>query len=425
MGMQPAELERFEACEHEDLADNVKLHFYGRGCHPDSTNANVRPLNFIKVKLHGHNTRSGFPLTFGQISALAGDFYGIPGQPITLVGEIELGEITDARKERAIAAFNTLGEWKVEDFKKIKNTLLKNLEFINGERATIEKDGKKKSTDTYGIIAYDGFEDAIYDDYKANSNKHLFGYSISDPKHALHLKALLENNYDHFQPYAKVTYEVFHALALEEARKAREGHLTPNDKNEILESAYALEAFGCHFLGDSFASGHMRTPRRELPKSTFGETNGNILVNMMHNEDNEHGLRVTSKKAQREGVAYWNAYGDAMLHHTKSSKNFKFAQRAVQLGVDEVFRASQRGETEMRISDSEVFDFIPYIDPNEKNNTPMFQIINKKVCRRKELQDLQCKQRPIDNWSPVGTLSRLSWYKPQNGVIQKETKTDK
>ena len=426
MGMQPDEQERFEAAEHQDLADNVKLKFYGRGRNPVLLNANEKQLNFIKIKRHDHNTRSahGLSLTFGKISALAGDFYGVPDQPITLAEETELGQISDARKQRARAAFNTIGEWEEKYFTKFKKELITNLKFIKQERRYIEKDGCKKSTDVYGVIAYHGFEDGIKEAYDKNANTQMVYFGATNPKHAAHLEKLLENNYDHFQPYAKVVYEVFHALALEEANKIREALLTPDEKNQILENAYALEAFGCHFLAETFASGRMRTPRRQLPQSTLFEKQGHYLSKKMHDEDNENGLIVTSKAAQNEGHTSWIAYGDKMLHHTKDSTNFKFAQRAVQLGVDEVFQASQKGAPEIRISESKVFDFIPYIDPKDKNNTPMFQVRSQdgKVCRRRNLKDLQCGHPPIDNWNTVCTGVRIDQGKQKKGTTQPSDK---
>ena len=461
MGMHPLEQERYDACEHEDIADNVKLQFYGRGRYPELHNANKKNLNFIRIKSHRHNTRSErlrsteeISLTFGKISALAGDFYGVPEQPITLEEETELYNITYDRKQRAIAAFNTIGEWKAEHIGKIKTTLMRNLSYLNAERTQIENKGKIKKTDIYGVIAYHGFEDAICENYKnekieIEKMKNSFPiFMMKDLEHGPYLLKLLINNYDHFQPYAKVTFEVFHALALEEAKKARNAQLTPNEKNQILETAYALEAFGCHFLGDCFASGHMRTPRRALPKSTsfdqcgnlldiwqwivtkgipnlsIFELGGHLLCNKMHDEDNEHGLRVTSRYAIENGKPSWMAYGDKMLHNTNNITNFRFAQKAVQLAVDEVFRASQSTEPEMTTNHSKVFDLIPYIDTKEKNNTPMFQVrpIDEKVCRRTELGNLQCQQQLNDNWTAAETLTTLALCKPSNMEIEKETK---
>ena len=168
----------------------------------------------------------------------------------------------------------------------------------------------------------------------------------------------------------------------------------------------------------------MRTPRRELPQSTLFEKQGHYLSKKMHDEDNENGLIVTSKVAQKEGHPSWIAYGDKMLHHTKNSANFKFAQRAVQLGVDEVFQASQKGAPEIRISESKVFDFIPYLDPKDKNNTPMFQVRSQdgKVVRRRNLKDLQCGHPPIDNWNTFCTGVSIDQGKPKKRINQPSDK---
>ena len=141
----------------------------------------------------------------------------------------------------------------------------------------------------------------------------------------------------------------------------------------------------------------------------------------MKSEDNKHGLRVTSRYAyaQNPENPYWIAYGDRMLHHKKNSTNFQMAIKAIQCGVDEVFQASQREAPNIKINDSKVFDYIPCVSTLQgTNNTPMFQIRQSdgKVCRRKELKDLQCKEEPIDDWTAAGTVSKLDRSNPQNPV---------
>ena len=179
-----------------------------------------------------------------------------------------------------------------------------------------------------------------------------------------------------------------------------------------------MEAFGCHFLGDSFASGHMRVPRYVLPKSTKFAASGHVLCNKMHNEDNKHGLRVTSRFAQAQNPKdpYWIAYGDKLLHHKKNSTNFQYAIKAIQCAVDEVFQASQKDLPELTVQDSRVFDYIPYVDTTAgMNNAPMFQIRTSdgKLCRRKKLNDLQCKEL-TENWTAHGTISELERFAPKN-----------
>ena len=113
-------------------------------------------------------------------------------------------------------------------------------------------------------------------------------------------------------------------------------------------------------------------------------------------------------------------------HNTRNSENFEFARKAVQLAVDEVFRATQRAKPEMKINDSKVFDFIPYIDNTTENTTPMFQVrsIDGKVCRRTELQNLRCKQQHNDIWSALETLYELNQSTPNNIEMKIETKKD-
>ena len=419
--MHSNEPERFEGCEHEDIADNIKLSFYGRGAAPCQINANDPDarLTIRKFNTHSHNTRGIVrTLTFGKICAFAGDFYGVPNQPIAVEGETALGQISALRRKRAIDAFSTIGDWTDDTFDKMKKEIINNSKFLQKERAYLEKGGARKSTDPFGIISYHGFEDAIFEAYEKNATTNFFYFIHTPGKHGDKLKALTENNYDHFQPYAQIAYEVFHALALEEATKARSEHLTPNDKNGFLRNAYAIEAFGCHFLGDSFASGHMRVPRYELPKSTTFAIGGHVLCNKMHNEDNKHGLRVTSRFAQAQNPQnpYWIAYGDKLLHHKKNSTNFKYAIKAIQCAVDEVFKASQIDLPNFTVQESRVFDYIPYVDTAEgMNNAPMFQIRTSdgKLCRRKKLNDLQCKEL-TENWTAPGTISQLQRSTPKN-----------
>jgi hypothetical protein len=67
---------------------------------------------------------------------------------------------------------------------------------------------------------------------------------------------LAQINWDHFGADARTAYNAGHATAIQ---KAVSGDL---------DGAYAMNAFADHFLEDSFSSGHLRTPRRLLHKST-------------------------------------------------------------------------------------------------------------------------------------------------------------
>jgi len=77
---------------------------------------------------------------------------------------------------------------------------------------------------------------------------------------------LAENNHDHFLPHAKDAYLAGLQLAISKAREAgkvREACINSRGEDEdkqikLLHEAFSLDAFACHFLTDSFASGHIR-----------------------------------------------------------------------------------------------------------------------------------------------------------------------
>jgi hypothetical protein len=129
-------------------------------------------------------------------------------------------------------------------------------------------------------------------------------------------------------------YREYHRRALTEAAAA-------GDDEQGLLRALATDAFGCHFLTDLFASGHMRVPRREL-----GEKNGILRgalwrAHRMHKEDNQLGLWVAARgtvAAQRRLV--WRAYGDGMLRSDEAQTHKRQVQEAVRRSAAEVFAAS-------------------------------------------------------------------------------------
>ena len=85
---------------------------------------------------------------------------------------------------------------------------------------------------------------------KITGGKWLFG--LIPIQHGRMLK-LAAHNHDHFLPYAKDAYLIGHQLALDKAREANR-----SKSKRILHEALSLDAFACHFLTDSFASGHIR-----------------------------------------------------------------------------------------------------------------------------------------------------------------------
>lgn len=132
----------------------------------------------------------------------------------------------------------------------------------------------------------------------------------------------------------------------------------------------------------------------------------------MHDEDNKYGLRVTNKMGDK-----WIAYGDGMLLDEESEDNCRIAVNAVQKSVNEVYEAFQNSDK--AAGSSLVPDYIPFIDPGEKNNYPMFQVQNGKLLRRADLNNLSDPNTKSDWLSvPVAVKHWVHSYKPHSSVIE-------
>ncbi|KAK3392833.1 hypothetical protein B0H63DRAFT_498351 [Podospora didyma] len=130
---------------------------------------------------------------------------------------------------------------------------------------------------------------------------------------------LAKINWDHFGQDARTAYNACHSVALQVAASGD------------LKTAYAMNAFGDHFLQDSFAAGHMRTPRRKLHDSVGA---ADLCAKFMHDEDNAIGLSVRSPAGRA-----WHTYGDKRLLDKEDVSNKNEAWNAVRTSADEIFQA--------------------------------------------------------------------------------------
>ena len=180
---------------------------------------------------HKFTLPNGLTLTYGQINALSGDFYGT-NNPISD------GKDDQDRSTRFLDAYGTLANVSPRQPKEANailavlqaevdavNTALKNHEDPSKVYATLPDVTLALETITFGRSGFPGY------------------------------LGLGRINWDHFGQDARTAYNVGHSTAI---RKAISGDL---------EGAYAMNAFADHFLEDSFSAGHLRTPRRLLHKS--------------------------------------------------------------------------------------------------------------------------------------------------------------
>ena len=204
----------FEYMEHSYIGDSIKL-----------TLADGEP---VAASNHGFRLPNGLNLTYGQINALAGDFYGTRDP------------ISDGRDDqdcsaRFLAAYDTLANGGPRQPKEANDILA----VLQAEIDTVNNALMHHQDPS---VAYSALPDVTSKLEEITSGR------SNIPSYV----GLAQINWDHFGVDARTAYNTGHAIAIQRAIGGD------------LEGAYALNAFADHFLQDSFSSGHLRTPRRHL-----------------------------------------------------------------------------------------------------------------------------------------------------------------
>jgi len=206
----------FDAPEHRALGNSIELLFPGQ---------NVSGSNF---SFHQHHLNDEF--SFGDLVAYFGDYMGATSKSkIVCLGATPLD-----RQNKALALF---GEWYNQTNQKQEP---KYLDMFKGLAA-----GARSWHDI-------GFNTTLFYDFMGLSYGEMW-----DTKNELRW------NWDHFvNPHncSHKAYLAFHSIALQMAAKAGDmANSSMPDSITRLRMAYVVEAFGFHFLTDSFAAGHMRS----------------------------------------------------------------------------------------------------------------------------------------------------------------------
>lgn len=366
---------RFEGGEHSAIGDSALLRF--------AKDAPAIPA--WQVELHLTN---GLALTYGQIVALGGDFYGIPDRPIA-----DGGTPAD-RQARFTEAFNSLAVLPAsrEEAQKILQVMKTE---INAANQAI-KDGKQPHE------AYDELGDTLSGEW----NKITGGGSFASPLFPLgrYLK-LAASNWDHFGEWALLAYQAGHAAALQQAVLA---HKSGVDLD--LELAYAMNAFADHFLTDLFSGGHLRVPRKQLADSVTPSDVGSLISRFMHDEDSKFGLKVSNGHGDR-----WNCYGDKRYFDTLDSGNRVQVKQAVQQSADEVFAVFLSGVVvppEAYAALRTVPDLAKVENSQDSLNfAPLFALKRKTVLRRNDVNNLNDRSQS-DSWWGWSTYLLLKDYQP-------------
>lgn len=286
----------FKSIEHEWLGEIARLDFPG--------NENTVPTE------HKLRMPNGNSLSYGDIIALAGDYYGVADTPISD------GKSDTDRLKRFVAAFAELADEEKSatcDNDYCANKLL--------EIFASEKEAHKESGLGGPVPSRSASTMVSIELYTANN-----------------FLRLAIRNWDHFLPTSMIAYETGHGAALQQALKARSLR-KPSAQLAALELAYAMNAFADHYLTDMFSSGHLRVPRRELFEQSSLGSLGGLLAGQMHDEDGRVGLVVHNSEGKT-----WKMYGDGLLFVAGAEENKKQVALAVQTSASEIARAFKTGE---------------------------------------------------------------------------------
>ncbi|MEN2990541.1 hypothetical protein WG926_19670 [Tistrella sp. BH-R2-4] len=377
-GRMPSEggpSEKFEGGEHTAIGDQVVLYFSPTD---PGTPAWQMPLHLA----------NGLALTYGQIVALGGDFYGLPDQPISD------GVTPDDRIARFTEAFNSLAVKASSHDEALQILRVMQTEIDAAQKAV--RDGLEPHT------AYDALGDTLSKEW----NKITGGGTILHPL-GRYLKLAL-TNWDHFGVWAVSAYTAGHTAALRQAVVAgRTG------RREDLVLAYAMNAFADHYLSDLFSAGHLRTPRRQLYYGVVGGRYlGSQLARYMHDEDCKFGLNVQNATGDR-----WRAYGDKRYFDTLDVGNRNRVNFTVQASADEIWEACNNGSA-VGPQDFAALSLIPDLTAvinhlNPDNYAALFYAGDNTIYCRNTLANLN-DHSWTTVWVGATTAAKLALYKPNN-----------
>lgn len=380
----------FEGGEHMAIGNSVELYFSS-----DSTGQNAASVPLALP--------NGLSLTYGQIVALAGDFYGVPDNPISN------GSTFAQQQQYFQAAFNTLANdpnIPTTQAGEILKVMATEIAAVNNAIAS----GEEPST----------VYEKLGDELSKKWNKITGGGWLIPPWYPMgrYLK-LATKNFDHFSQDAVTAYTAGHSLALAQAVTASQ-QSTAAAQNAGLQLAYAMNAFSDHFLSDLFSAGHMRAPRRQLYNTVTPSDAGSYLTRCMHDEDSTWGLIVTSQLG-----ATWRALGDKHYFDSTDTANFNLVNAAVQASADEVWQAFFTGQP-VAPADfvaltmiADLTDVQQYGSDSTTNTSPMFAPSGSTVVERTNLNDLD-NYAWTSSWTGLGTLAWLQLHyapAPPTGMV--------
>ncbi|MGQ3890003.1 phospholipase [Legionella sp. CNM-1927-20] len=326
---------------------------------------------------------NGIKVTYGEIVMLAGDLFGNAKYPISSCSLTTPQDCFEAQ-------FNTLAlAPKAKVFDEIKQLR----QFF--EKLSLELQQARSQ----GQDDWDFYKKKANDITKALNRLTGGGSFISDYIPFGQYILLAQVNFDHFVPDSLKAYQVGHQMALKTALKAHQLFLQNKlqEADNVLQLAYAQNAFANHYLTDSLSSGHMRTPRRAVAKIHLPAVLNLLIANLMHDEDSQQGLWVFNSNGMN-----WLAYGDGNLYKKDNVFHYELTIKIMQLSADDIYEVFKTGVLPDIFPEMELLPLYDRI--GELNNTsPLFKVENGKLLKREANFD-PWNYHWTDHWIPLITL---------------------
>ena len=198
---------------------------------------------------------NGVRVSFNNILSLAGNFYGVEG---TISGPEESPAIKFMR------AFNDLA---LQDSDTVQPQVDQLLAIMAIERNSVESVLGNGEPSIPTVLD----DDLTYNEPSEMYRRHGLWFTKQydtilggqwERREGRVLK-LADQNLDHYQPHCLEVWKIGHELALEKAKEAGIVYRTPGNGRvqqgfAMLEEAYAMSAYSCNYLVQSFTSGHIR-----------------------------------------------------------------------------------------------------------------------------------------------------------------------
>lgn len=328
----------FATPEHEEAGNEITLSFIKDGGVITLSKGQKLPIFADEGDTPIEIT--SLSLSYGEILALAGDYFACKQS-------IAMAPTNEEAKARFVEGFNQLAS--------TRSDIITSLFRINSTRYA-----KDASINEY-------IQQALF--------VKLLGWRYFE---------ITNNNFDHFYEWSITAYQQGHHVALEMAQKGYELYQAGDEfsANNYLSTAYQLNAFACHFLSDTFSSGHLRESSLRSQLSTQFGILGSILVNNMHDEDSQQGVSVSNLNGDS-----WMAYGDGNYDNPRNERNRIIQNTALQQSANEVFTTYRTGLM-TNPADSLVNNYLPIVAETKTQNAPMFKSMSNKVYYRNPLNEL-------------------------------------